>query len=250
MNLDQKEIRAIAHRGYPVKYPENTLSSFEAAYKLGFTYIELDVHLSKDGVPVIMHDTTIDRMSNGSGLLKDYTLKELKQFRIGETEDIPTLEEALLFAKDKIKVGVELKQEGDLYPGLEEAVLQVIRDTEMGDQVYINSFDHFSIAKMHSLSKDLSLGVIQSGATPAVFPFLKEIQATSLSVRVEFLSDEYVKMIEDAGIQVIAWPINNEWQFKRMLRYPSVISTTDELEKFRDFCKKYNLNQELINIQF
>ena len=70
----------------------------------------LDVHLSKDGIPVLMHDPTIDRMTDGQGWVKDYTLEELRRFRVGRDETIPTLEEALLFAKDKMTVNVELKQ--------------------------------------------------------------------------------------------------------------------------------------------
>lgn len=89
------KVKALAHRGYSAKYPENTLSSFRAAYDLGFTHLELDVHLSKDGVPVLMHDLRIDRTTNGKGFVKDYTYEELKQFRVGDRETIPTLEEAL-----------------------------------------------------------------------------------------------------------------------------------------------------------
>src|SRR5699024_8256645 len=75
------KIKALAHRGYPIKYPENTIKAFEASYELGFTHIELDVQLSKDGIPVIMHDQTINRTTNGKGLVDDYTVEELKQFR-------------------------------------------------------------------------------------------------------------------------------------------------------------------------
>src|SRR5690348_3734502 len=96
------KVRGIAHRGYPVKYIENTLPSFQAACDLGFTQLELDVHLSKDGVPIVMHDKSIDRLTDGKGYIKDYTAEELRGFRIGGTEIIPTLEEALLLLKDRL----------------------------------------------------------------------------------------------------------------------------------------------------
>ncbi|MEW9032391.1 MAG: glycerophosphodiester phosphodiesterase family protein, partial [Planifilum fimeticola] len=60
------------------------MSSYKAAFDLGFTHLELDVHLSKDGVPVLMHDPTIDRMTDGQGWVKDYTLEELRRFRVGK----------------------------------------------------------------------------------------------------------------------------------------------------------------------
>jgi glycerophosphoryl diester phosphodiesterase len=232
------KVKALAHRGYSAKYPENTLSSFRAAYDLGFTHLELDVHLSKDGVPVLMHDLRIDRTTNGKGFVKDYTYEELKQFRVGDRETIPTLEEALRFAKDKMRVCIELKQKGNWYPGLEETVLQVIEETGMLKQVYVNSFDHFAVQKMRSLSKDIELGLIQYGITPSVIPFMKEIDATYLSFRVEFLTDEYVKACRDAGIQVVVWPVDTEWQFKKVSRYPSVLSTTNQLERFKRLCEK------------
>jgi len=228
------KIRGVAHRGYPLRYPENTLSSYKAAYDLGFTHLELDVHLSKDGVPVLMHDPTIDRMTDGQGWVKDYTLEELRQFRVGRDETIPTLEEALLFAKDKMTVNVELKQYGELYPGLEETVLEILKKTDMLDQVYISSFDHYSIVKMRKLSDEVELGLIQWGATPAVVPFMEEIRARYLSLRTEYLTDEYVKLCERSGIQLMVWPVNLKWQFDKAARYPSVLCVTDDLEGFKE----------------
>jgi glycerophosphoryl diester phosphodiesterase len=228
------KIRGVAHRGYPLRYPENTLSSYKAAYDLGFTHLELDVHLSKDGVPVLMHDPTIDRMTDGQGWVKDYTLEELRRFRVGKDETIPTLEEALLFAKDKMTVNVELKQYGELYPGLEETVLEILKKTDMLDQVYISSFDHYSIARMRKLSDEVELGLIQWGATPAVVPFMEEIRARYLSLRTEYLTDEYVKLCERSGIQLMVWPVNLKWQFDKAARYPSVLCVTDDLEGFKE----------------
>ncbi len=228
------KIRGVAHRGYPLRYPENTMSSYKAAFDLGFTHLELDVHLSKDGVPVLMHDPTIDRMTDGQGWVKDYTLEELRRFRVGKDETIPTLEEALLFAKDKMTVNVELKQYGDLYPGLEETVLEILKKTDMLDQVYISSFDHYSIARMRKLSDEVELGLIQWGATPAVVPFMEEIRARYLSLRTEYLTDEYVDLCERSGIQLMVWPVNLKWQFDKAARYPSVLCVTDDLEGFKE----------------
>src|SRR5690625_7519217 len=103
------KIRGIAHRGFPGRAPENTLSSFQLACDLAFTHLELDVQLTKDGVPVLIHDYSINRMTNGEGLVRDYTLKQLKEFKVKDVERIPTLEEALNMLKGKISILVELK---------------------------------------------------------------------------------------------------------------------------------------------
>ncbi|OZU88298.1 glycerophosphodiester phosphodiesterase [Virgibacillus indicus] len=233
------KIKALAHRGYPIKYPENTIASYQAALNLNFTHVELDVQLSKDGIPVLMHDSTIDRTTNGQGMVKEYTLEELRSFQVGEGEKIPTLEEALLFAKDKIFVSIELKQKGDLYIGIEEAVLNVIQKTGMLKQVYVNSFDHYAIAKMRSLSDDIELGIIQHGASPAVIPFMKQINATYLSLRIEYLTKEYAKSCKEAGITIVVWPVDNEEQFIKAMNYQNVLCTTNELERFKSLYARY-----------
>lgn len=231
-------IKALAHRGHPMKFPENTMSAYKAAYELGFSHLELDVQLSKDGVPILMHDITVDRTTNGSGFVKDFTYEQLQQLTVGENEKIPTLEEAMLFAKDKINVSVEMKQMGNLYEGLEEKTLEVLKKTRMLDQVYVNSFDHFSVTKLRELSNDIELGVIIHGASPSVIPFMKEINAKYLSVRIEYLTDSFVQTCEDEGIQIVVWPVDYDWQFDIITKYPQVLSTTNNLEAFKEFYLK------------
>ncbi|MDR6552013.1 glycerophosphodiester phosphodiesterase family protein [Paenibacillus qinlingensis] len=229
-------IKGIAHRGYPVKYIENTLPSFQAACELGFSQLELDVHLSKDGVPIVMHDKTLDRLSDGKGYIKDYTAEELRQFRISGTEVIPTLEEALLLVKDRLIVSIELKQEGELYTGLEEAVLEVVRRTGMIEQVYVISFDHFSVARMRELDADIPLGLVFHGSMPYVFPFMKEIKGQYLAVKLSFLTERYARMIEEAGIQLVVWPVDRLDEMEMVAKkYPSAIICTNELERWKSF---------------
>ncbi|GGE47433.1 glycerophosphoryl diester phosphodiesterase [Pullulanibacillus camelliae] len=238
------KIQALAHRGYPVKYPENTLASYRAAYELGFSHLEIDVHLSKDGIPVLMHDTKINRTTNGQGYIKDFTLKELKCLDAGEEETIPTLKEALEFAKGRMFVSIELKQQGDLYPGLEEKALQVIQEMDMLDQVYVNSFDHYAVMRMRQLSDDIDLGIIQHGASPAVLPFMKKIRAHYLSLRVEYLTGGYVEACHEAGARIVVWPVDTEEQFLKVLQHPSVLSTTNQLERFKSLYEQYVIQKE------
>lgn len=222
----------MAHRGCPTKLPENTLSSFEAACALGFSHLELDVHLSKDGIPVVMHDPTIDRMCDGKGWIKDFTLEELRRFRVRENERIPTLEEALLLAKGRTLVDVELKQTGSLYTGLEEAVLDVIRKTGMMDQVFVSSFDHYAVARMRTLDRDIRLGAVIYGCTPAIFPFLREQDITYVSVRHNFLSERFYRDCAERNIQLIAWTVDAEEDMRQLLHYPSILVCTNYPERW------------------
>jgi glycerophosphoryl diester phosphodiesterase len=227
-------IPGLAHRGYPKKYPENTLPSFQAALDLNYSHLELDVQLSKDGVPVIIHDTTVNRTTNGKGRVVDFTFEELRRLRSGESETIPTLEEVLKLAKGRAKVDIELKQSGWLYPGLEEKVLETVSACGVQDDVFVSSFDHYSIMRMRELSDDIELGLVIYGATPAVIPLAQQIRARYVSVKYIYLNDEFVDLCGRNGIQLIAWTIDDEQEMRSLRRrYPHIWVCTNEIEKWR-----------------
>ncbi|TBL78946.1 glycerophosphodiester phosphodiesterase [Paenibacillus thalictri] len=229
-----KKISGLAHRGYPGKAPENTLSSFQAACDLSYSHLELDVQLSKDGVPVVFHDYKIDRMSDGKGWVKDYTLEQLKQFRIGETETIPTLEETLQQLKGKIEFVIELKKAGEMYPTLEEATLDVIRHTDTLAQSRIISFDHFAIAKMRRLDPDIELGLLTGSCLPYVFPYLKEIRCTFLGFLDIFLTPAYAEMMRANGVVIYSPGVVDSIEAMQLMtdKYPDAVITTNELERW------------------
>lgn len=227
-------IQGVAHRGYPRKYPENTLSSFLKAVELGFTHLELDVHLSKDGIPVVIHDHTVDRMTNGTGRVADYTASELQLFHIKQDEHIPTLEEVLRALKGKIGLNIELKQMGTYYPQLEEKVVELIKEFSMLDQVVITSFDFDALEKIRQLSSEIRIGLITFGCSKAILDWSLEVGATFLSMHYAFVTEHYIHRCKELGIQLMAWTINETSIMKRFQDYPSVWVCTDELESFRD----------------
>jgi len=229
------KIKGLAHRGYPKRAPENTLSSFQAACDLSFSHLELDVHLSKDDVPVVIHDYTIDRMSDGKGLVKDYTVNELKKFRIGEYETIPTLEETLIKFKGKIEFVIELKQAGDMYPRLEEATLDVIHRTDVLFQSRLISFDHFSLAKVRRLNPDIELGMLCGSCSPYVFSYMKEIRCTMLGFLYGYLTPMYADMIRAHGAYYSPGVVDSPEAMKLMIdQYPDALITTNELERWAE----------------
>ncbi|SDI93791.1 glycerophosphodiester phosphodiesterase [Paenibacillus naphthalenovorans] len=224
------EIKGLAHRGYPQKFPENTIRGFRAALELGFTHVELDVHLTRDGVPVVIHDPSVNRTTNGQGLVKSYTLQELRELDAGDGERIPTLEEALLFAKDRMIVDIELKQTGDFYPGLEEAAVDVIRRTGMEKQVIVTSFDHYAVERTRKLHNGLDLGLIIYGAAPAVFPYMKEWNIRYLSMKYVFLTQAYMEMCRAENVQLIVWTPDDEKTLSSLTAYSDLLVCTNNLE--------------------
>lgn len=157
------------HRGNPHEYPENTLASFRSAIELGVDVIECDVHLSDDRQLAVIHDHLIDRTTNGSGLVRDYTLAELKGFDAGTWkhaqfagETIPSLAEVLALAKGKVGIAIEIKNLPLPYEGIEERVVQVVREAGMIHDVIVIAFDHRSVRRVRELESQIMTGVLEA----------------------------------------------------------------------------------------
>ncbi|MHA6250706.1 glycerophosphodiester phosphodiesterase [Oceanobacillus sp. CAU 1775] len=228
------KIRGIAERGYAAQFPENTLSSFRAATEQNFTHIKLEVHLTKDQIPVVIHDFTLDKTTNGTGEVADYTYKELQRFSINHDERIPTLEEVLLFTKGKVITGIEIKQLG-FYQGLEEKVFQIIEKLDCHDDVFILSRNHHSLARIRMLSKNLKLGLISNEITASDIHLLKELNATHYMVKFNFhmMDNPEMQQLEKMNIQIITFTINTIEKMNFLRMYPNILIATKELEKFK-----------------
>ncbi|WP_248930230.1 glycerophosphodiester phosphodiesterase [Paenibacillus hamazuiensis] len=214
------------HRGAARYYPENTMLSFEKALEMGADLIELDVHLSKDGIPVIIHNHTLDETTDGKGRVNDYTLEQLKRLDAGSwfSEQyaglqIPTLEEVLLWAKGKIWVSIELKQTPWHYEGLEEKVVQVIETTGMVEQVQVMSSDHLAVKKTTDLNGELMASMIYHCKLLDPVKNAKEIGARILNASWHHLSKDVVDKAHQAGLLVCGglnndpdiWIMMQEW---------------------------------------
>ncbi|WP_425445453.1 glycerophosphodiester phosphodiesterase [Virgibacillus ndiopensis] len=165
-----KHVVNVAHRGASGHAPENTMAAFQKAFEMKADYIEIDVQLSKDGKMVIMHDTTLDRTTNGTGNVRDYTLEELKQLDAGRWfseeyagEHIPTFEEVIDTFRGKIGILIELKSP-ELYPGVEEKVADTLKERNMdkpkNNKIIIQSFNHESVQTSKELLPTIPHGVL------------------------------------------------------------------------------------------
>ena len=221
-----------AHRGASAYAPENTLEAFLLAAEHGADGVELDVQLTKDGEMVVVHDEEIDRVSDGSGFVKDYTLAELKTLNFNKTHPeyqdvkIPTLREVYEALKPTgMTINVELKTGIFWYKDLEKKVLELTKEMEMEDRVIYSSFNHYSIQQMKKivpeaetayLYSDVILNVAEyakntkvDGLHPAVYhvkmaDFLKEYLGSNLNVRVWTVNEKAdMKWLIDAGVTAI-----------------------------------------------
>ncbi len=158
----------VAHRGASSRAPENTMAAFEQAYRDGADAIELDVLKTKDGKFLVMHDDTVDRTTDGTGLVSDKTLEQAQQLDAGSWFDPrfsgerpPELGQVLDWAKDKLHVVVEVKRETAAQSSGDDLV-EVIRDKEVSDQVTVISFDREFVERVKTLAPDLDTGVLIS----------------------------------------------------------------------------------------
>lgn len=157
-----------AHRGASAYAPENTLEAFSLAAQMGADGVELDVHLTKDGEIVVAHDARVDRVSNGTGLIRDMTLAELKKLRFNRTHPefesatIPTLREVYeLLEPTGLRVNVEIKSDHILLGGIEEKCVKLADEAGMTDRVMYSSFDHLCLMRIKRIQPSIYVGLLK-----------------------------------------------------------------------------------------
>lgn len=207
-----------AHRGASGYAPENTLPAFKLAAEMGADGVELDVQLTKDGVIIVCHDERIDRTSNGAGFIRDYTLKELKEFDFCngniayEGTRIPTMEEVFdLLEPTGLTINIELKTGVYFYPGIEEQILELTKRKGWLDRVIFSSFNHYSIMKIKELEPAALTGFLYADGTLGMPGYAAENEVNALHPALYNL--QYPDYMEDCNmfdIDVNVWTVNSE----------------------------------------
>lgn len=232
----------IAHRGWSGIAPENTMAAINKAIENDdIIGIEIDVHLTKDDVPVVMHDEQIDRTTNGAGYITDFTLEELRQFDAGSWfsddfigEKVPTLSEVMDACKGKKKLFIELKQSANHYELLEAKVAQLIREKNMYDKVIIISFDHHSLRKIKNLDNKIQTCAVLYGTLTRLIDELEATGASYVSVHYQYLNSSIIQELLDASISIVTWTVD-ELEIAKPLyeMYDGIFFTTNHPEKFQ-----------------
>lgn len=206
-----------AHRGASAYAPENTWAAFSKALDMQAGGIELDVHLSKDGHVVVCHDEQVDRVSNGSGLVKDMTLEELKSLDFGswfdkeyKGEQILTLDELLEKIHDwDGMLNVELKSGVVLYEGLEEKVVDALRRFNRIENSIISSFNHYSLLTIKKLEPDLRAGVLYSAGLVDPWVYVKRIGVEAIHPLFYGLVPPIIQGCKENGVIMNAWTVDH-----------------------------------------
>lgn len=214
----------VGHRGACGYAPENTLASFRLAVDLGADYVELDVQMTRDGHPVVIHDWTVDRTTNGHGAVRDLTLVEVKALDAGARhgpafagERVPTLAEVLAWARGQTKLAIELKHAPVHYSGLVEAVLAQIREQDLVDDCFLISFDHPEVRRVKALEPRLATGVLFAGRPVDPISLARAAGADALAPQWSFVNRELVEQAHAAGLAILAWTTNAPAEMEYLL---------------------------------
>ena len=241
----------IAHRGFSAEYPENTIAAFKAAVAAKADYIEIDVHLSKDGKIVVMHDDTIDRTTNGTGFVNDYTLIELREFDAGAWfndkfagERIPTLlEEIEIVENTQTRLCVEIKEkQKQHYPGLEKRLVEIVQQNDLIGQLVVTSFNKDVVTNLKNIEPRIAIAYDPSNEEYEAF----KKQASQCAVTVlgtganmacfnhKHLSKEIIAECLLNGVPLWVWTVNDENTMEKLVGFGIEAIMTDKPDILRN----------------
>ena len=217
-----------AHRGASHDAPANTLAAFQLAAEMGADGLELDVHLSRDGELVVIHDFTLEATTDGQGRVSDRTLAELQQLDAGgwfdarfAGERIPTLQQVIDAVGQRLLLNIELKADGWQDNGLAAAVVRSVEDNQLLDRVVLSSFNPLTLWRVRRLNPWVPIGLLYSPDMPFVLrkAWARHlIQPRALHPYYPMIDAEFVRWARERGYRVHTWTVDEPEDMWRMVR--------------------------------
>ncbi|MGR3762783.1 glycerophosphodiester phosphodiesterase [Rossellomorea sp. NS-SX7] len=264
--MNDNQILNISHRGASGHAPEHTLASYELGDQMGGDYIELDLQMTKDGELIALHDETLDRTTNGTGLVKDYTLEDIKALDAGSwfNEAYPekakeefaglqvqTLQEVIEhFGKNK-NYYIETKSP-EVYPGMEEKLLEILEEYNLTRQngpssrVIIQSFSEESLQKVHNLNDQIPLVQLldyktQATITDEELAHYSEY-AVGLGMSYKKIDEAYVQKVREHDLLIHPYTVNEKEDMKQLLEWGVTGMFTNYPDVLEEVLKEMKLN--------
>ncbi|OAS82528.1 MULTISPECIES: glycerophosphodiester phosphodiesterase [Metabacillus] len=219
---DLRKVDNVAHRGAAGYAPENTIAAFDKAVEMKADYIEIDVQRSKDGELVIIHDTSVNRTTDGTGKVGDLTFTELRSLDAGswkgeqfKGEKIPTFAEILDRYHGKVGILIELKAP-ELYPGIEESIAQELTarnlDVPQNEKIIIQSFNFESMKIMNELLPKVPIGVLTSSKLHTTPEALQEFStyADYFNPSYGIVTKDLVDQVHSIGMKISSWTVRSQ----------------------------------------
>jgi len=215
-----------AHRGASGSLPENTLLAFRRALEVGADGIELDVRATSDSVPVVIHDRSVARTTNGSGFVDEMPLSQLQTLDAGQGERVPTLTETLALVGGAARLDLEIKQ-----AGIAAAALRVLADFPQARWA-ISSFDWDILRNVRRLDASAELWLLAEAVNEALLAVAVELAAPAVSLTAAAYTPESAARLREAGLEVVVWTVNDPDDADRMRSLGAYAMCTDVPECF------------------
>jgi glycerophosphoryl diester phosphodiesterase len=205
----------ISHAACKGHAPENTLLGVRRAIELSADGIEIDVHASRDGVPVLIHDDTVDRTTDGTGAVSQMTLDELRGLDAGDGERVPTLAETLDLTRGRCLLVMEVKQ-----AAIEEQVLRVVRDQRALGDCVVHSFNPQVVGRFRALEPTLPAALLTAGLNITdwneLFALALSLNAQGISVLFGKVDANLVRRAHLRKLSVYTWTVDEADDMRRM----------------------------------
>ncbi|WP_409276335.1 glycerophosphodiester phosphodiesterase [Neobacillus sp. SCS-31] len=263
-SLNPNKILNVAHRGASGHAPEHTLPAYELGQKMKGDYIEIDLQMTKDGELIAMHDETLDRTTNGTGLVKDFTLAEIKQLDAGswfnekypqyaKSEyvglEVPTLQEVIETFGSGARYYIETKSP-EVYPGMEEKLVEILNEYKLtgknvpSSKVIVQSFSAESLKMVHEMDPTIPLVQLLWYDQPATLTDeeLEEYKSYSIGLGMNYgtIDEAYVQKVRDSGLLIHPYTVNETADMEKLLDWGVTGMFTNFPDRLQEVMKNRN----------
>ncbi|NHI89943.1 MAG: glycerophosphodiester phosphodiesterase [Candidatus Thorarchaeota archaeon] len=222
----------IAHKGASGYFPENTILSFKNAWNMGAHMIELDVHETLDGKLVCIHDSTVERTTNGTGAVHALDYRELAEFDAGNGESVPLLEDVLKFAFGRLQVNIELK-----VIGVEQEVINLVERHEMVPNILVSSFLHATLQTIYELNESIATAILVKEPIEDIISYALGFNVNAVNPHHRLITRELVEDLHSASLKVYPWTVNDSPRMKTLYSLGVDGVVTDYPDKAVDVLK-------------
>jgi glycerophosphoryl diester phosphodiesterase len=240
---EMRRTKVLGHRGWSAEYPENTCFAFEKALRLGSDGIEFDVQLTKDGIPVIIHDVMVDRTTDGTGRVSELTAAALRKFNAAARKQtsreigfqpIPTLGEVLKAAyavhADAL-CNIEIKVHDGDGKEVVDATLRCLREHPYARNILFSSFHHGCLAYLRNRDSQARIGLLYEQTPTDAWHVAKHIQASSIHLNYRVATPNVMNDCHDRGLQVCVWTVDAPSDIDRFMAQGTDVLITNSPER-------------------